>query len=52
MENEDIENVNYEEVSLDSLSDEKIIESYNEVEAFLKIVDEEIKRTDVGEQNE
>ena len=41
-----------EEISLDSLSDETIIESYNEVEAFLKIVEDEIKNTNTGDQNE
>ena len=41
-----------EEISLDSLSDETIIESYNEVEAFLKIVEDEIKNTHTGDQNE
>ena len=49
MDNEIISN---EEISLDSLTDEKMIESYNEVEAFLKLVEEEIKKTDTGDQNE
>ena len=57
----DMENGIDEQVSLDSLkeedrlailSDDKIIESFNEIEAFLKLVEEEIKKTDVGDTNE
>ncbi len=57
----DMENEIDEQVSLDSLkeedslailSDDKIIESYTEIEAFLKLVEEEIKKTDVGDQSE
>ena len=47
----DIES-NNEEIALESLSDEKILECYNEIEAFLKIVDDEIKKTNTGEQDE
>ena len=48
----DNDNLKEEALSLDTLSDETIIESYNEVEAFLKIVEDEIKKTDIGDQNE
>lgn len=48
LENETIK----EDVSLDTLTDERIIECYQEVESFLKIVEEEIKKTDVGDSDE
>ena len=41
---DDNDNLKEEALSLDTLSDETIIESYNEVEAFLKIVEDEIKK--------
>ncbi len=41
-----------DEVSLDSLSNESILEEFKEVDAFLKIVEEEIKRTDIGDEDE
>lgn len=41
-----------QDISLDSLTDEKLIEDYNEAEAFLKLVEEEIKKTNTGDQNE
>ena len=34
------------------LSNEELISSYNEIEAFLKLVNDEIKKTDIGEENE
>ncbi len=46
------ETVDEEFISLDVLSDQEIIEQYQETEAFLKIVEEEIKKTDVGESGE
>ena len=49
MDNETIIDETY---SFDALSDETMIENYNEVEAFLKLVEEEIKKTDIGDQNE
>ena len=48
----DIKEKEEDEPSLDSLTDERIIECYNEVQAFLKIVDDEIKKTDVGDSDE
>ena len=39
-------------ITYDVLSDQEIIEQYHEAEAFLKIVDEEIKKTDVGDSGE
>ncbi|MBR1386202.1 MAG: hypothetical protein IJ568_05190 [Bacilli bacterium] len=41
-----------DEVSLDSLSNESILEEFKEVDAFLKVVEEEIKRTDIGDSDE
>lgn len=34
------------------LSNEDLVSLYNEVEAFLKLVNEEIKKTDIGDENE
>jgi len=57
----DIENEIDDKVSLDSLKeedslaileDDKIIEAYNEIDAFLKLVEEEIRKTDVGDSSE
>ena len=39
-------------ISLDALNDQEIIEQYQETDAFLKLVEEEIKRTDVGDSLE
>ena len=56
MENEIDEQVSLdslkEEDSLAILEDDKIIEAYNEIDAFLKLVEEEIKKTDVGDSSE
>ena len=52
LENEIENESNDEEVSLDSLTDERILECYQEVESFLKIVEDEIKKTDVGDSDE
>jgi len=41
-----------EKVSLDSLTDERLLECYQEVDSFLKLVEEEIKKTDVGDSDE
>ncbi len=55
-ENETEENVSLESlkegVSLAILSDDDLIASYEEVDAFLKLVEEEIKKTDVGDNSE
>lgn len=34
------------------LSNEELISTYNEIETFLKTVNEEIKKTDIGDNNE
>ena len=34
------------------LTNEELVSLYNEVEAFLKLVNEEIKKTDIGDENE
>lgn len=39
-------------ISLDALNDQEIIEQYQETDAFLKLVEEEIKKTDVGDSVE
>ena len=45
----DSEIIDEEYISYDVLSDQEIIEQFNEVDSFLKVVDEEIKKTDVGD---
>lgn len=52
MDYEDNEKIDEDFISYDVLSDQEIIEQYHEAEAFLKIVDEEIKKTDVGDSSE
>ena len=52
MDYEDNEKIDEDFISYDVLSDQEIIEQYHEAEAFLKIVDEEIKKTDVGDSGE
>ncbi len=44
--------LNNEELSFESLSNKSLVESYEEVAAFLKIVEDEIKKTDVGDSDE
>ena len=34
------------------LSNDELVALYNEVESFLKTVNEEIKKTDIGDENE
>ncbi len=46
------EKIDDEYISLDALDDQEIIEQYQETEAFLKIVEEEIKKTDTGDSSE
>ncbi len=48
----DINKKEEDEPSLESLTDERLIECYNEVQSFLKIVEDEIKKTDVGDSDE
>ena len=40
------------EEDLSTLSNEELIERYNEIDAFLKLVNEEIKKTDIGDEDE
>lgn len=44
--------IDEEYISYDTLDDQDIIESYYEVDGFLKLVEEEIKKTDVGDSVE
>jgi hypothetical protein len=44
--------LNNDELSFEALTNKKLIESYEEIAAFLKIVEEEIKKTDVGDSDE
>lgn len=41
-----------DDISLDSLDSSVLIECYEEVESFLKKVEEEIKKTDIGNNDE
>ena len=34
------------------LSNEELIALYNEIDSFLKLVNDEIKKTDIGDENE
>ncbi len=41
-----------DDVSIDSLSNQELLDYYHEIESFLKMVDEELKKTDVGDDSE
>ena len=41
-----------EDVSIENLSNQELIDYYREIESFLKMVDDELKKTDVGDDNE
>ena len=45
-------NLDNDEFSFEALSNKSLVESYEEIAAFLKIVEEEIKKTDVGDSDE
>lgn len=34
------------------LSNDDLVSRYNEIESFLKLVNDEIKKTDIGDENE
>ena len=40
------------EVNVNELSNEELLKLYSDLEAFLKLVNEEMKKTDTGDQNE
>ena len=49
----ELEKINENEnLTFESLSTSDLIESYEEISSFLKIVDDEIKKTDVGDSDE
>lgn len=41
-----------EDISIEKLNNQELLNYYREIEAFLKLVDEELKKTDVGDDNE
>ena len=41
-----------EELNLEELTNSELIESYQQAEAFLKQVEDEIKKTDIGDSDE
>ena len=41
-----------EDVSIEKLSNQELLDYYREIENFLKIVDDELKKTEVGDDNE
>ena len=41
-----------EDVSIENLNNQELLNYYHEIEGFLKLVDEELKKTDVGDDNE
>lgn len=49
MEERNVNNV--EDIEINLVDNSKLIKMYQDVEAFLKFVDEEIKKTDVGDDN-
>lgn len=50
--NESNESNNVEElVSINVVDNDKLISMYHEVETFLKFLEEEIKKTDVGDED-
>lgn len=50
MEKDDI--IIEEDVSIEKLNNQELLSYYHEIESFLKMVDEELKKTDVGDNNE
>lgn len=49
MEERNVNNV--EDIEIKLVDDSKLIKMYQDVETFLNFVDEEIKKTDVGDDN-
>lgn len=41
-----------EDVSIEKLNNQELLNYYHEIEGFLKMVDEELKKTNVGDDNE
>lgn len=41
-----------DEMSIENLTNQELLSYYHEIESFLKMVDEELKKTDVGDDNE
>lgn len=41
-----------EDVSIEKLSNQELLSYYREIESFLKMVDDEFKKTEVGDDNE
>ncbi len=41
-----------DDVSIDSLNNQELLNYYHEIEGFLKMIDEELKKTDVGDDSE
>lgn len=41
-----------EDVSIEKLNNQELLSYYREIESFLKMVDDELKKTDVGDDNE
>ena len=41
-----------DDVSIENLNNQELLSYYHEIEGFLKMVDEELKKTDVGDDNE
>ena len=41
-----------DDVSIDSLNNQELLDYYHEIEGFLKMIDEELKKTDVGDDSE
>ena len=46
------EDLKLNDIDVNLLSNEELLDIYNDLEAFLKLVNEEIKKTDTGDQDE
>ena len=46
------ERITEEELNLEEIDNNQLIESYKQAESFLKLVDDEIKKTDIGDSDE
>ncbi len=46
------ERIALDELNLEELTNTELIESYQQAESFLKTVEDEIKKTDIGDNDE
>ncbi len=46
------EKITEEELNLEEVNNNDLIEAYKQAESFLKLVDDEIKKTNIGDNDE